>query len=49
MQSGDYIQYPQGVSFDVPKTYYDNDEDTRNDLFWEKIMKPGQPFKFAEE
>jgi hypothetical protein len=31
----------------VPKDYDYDDEEDREDRFWVKIMKPGQPFKFA--
>ena len=49
MKRGDYFQYPKGQSFKVPDHYNDEDEEDREDLFWEKIMKPHLPFKFAED
>jgi hypothetical protein len=33
----------------VPEYYIYEDEEDQEDLFWVKIMKPNQPFKFAED
>ena len=49
MQSGDYFQYPNEYPFKVPENYNYVDKDTRNELFWVKMMQPDQPFKFAED
>jgi len=49
MEGEDYFQHPQIYPFMVPKFYGEIDERTRKTLFWEKIMQPNQPFKFAEE
>ena len=51
MDQGDYPQYPTEVPFKVPDGYNDPDydEDTRNELFWVKIMKPELPFDFAKD
>jgi predicted GTPase len=49
MESGDYNQYPKGALFNEPEDYNEEDEITRKDRFWVKIMQPYQPFKFAEE
>jgi hypothetical protein len=49
MEGEDYFQHPQIFPFMVPEFYGELDERTRKTLFWEKIMQPNQPFKFAEE
>jgi hypothetical protein len=49
MRKGDHFQHPQIYPFIVPEFYSYFDEDIRKNLFWEKIMQPNQPFKFAEE
>jgi hypothetical protein len=49
MEIGDYIQYPKEVPFKVPEFYNEVDEEIRNELFWEKMMKPYQPFEFAKD
>jgi hypothetical protein len=48
MKSGDHLQYPNVGQFTVPEYYNKHDERYRKNLFWEKMMKPHQPFKFAE-
>jgi hypothetical protein len=49
MERGDYFQYPKEKPFKVPEDYNDEDEEDREDRFWMKLMKPNQPFKFAED
>jgi hypothetical protein len=48
MKIGDYPQYPTVDQFTVPEYYNKEDEVFRKNLFWVKMMKPHQPFKFAE-
>ena len=49
METGDYFQYPKEDPFKVPEYYNDEDEENLEDLFWVNIMKPDQPFEFAED
>ena len=48
MQTGDYFQRPD--PFILPQCYDDDelDNDTKEELFWVKMMKKDQPFEFAE-
>jgi hypothetical protein len=48
MEHGDYFQYPSKEPFKVPEHYNDVDAESRKELFWEKLMQPGQPFAFAK-
>ena len=48
MESGDYFQYPKEDPFKVPEGYNDVDDESRNELFWVKIMQPDLPFEFAK-
>ena len=47
MERGDYFQHPQIYPFSAPEFYGDFDENIRNNLFWEKMMQPNEPFDFA--
>ena len=48
MEGGDYFQCPNEEPFKVPEYYNDvDDEDTRKELFWVKLMQPDQPFEFS--
>ena len=49
MKSGDYFQYPKEDSFKVPEDCSEEDKEDIEDRFWVKIMKPDQPFEFAED
>jgi hypothetical protein len=52
MERGDYFQNPKEDSFNVSEESNIEDEEDQeegDDSFWVKIMKPGQPFKFAED
>jgi hypothetical protein len=49
MESGDYFQFPEEAPFKVPEYYNEFDYETQKELFWEKIMQPGQPFSFVKE
>ena len=50
MESGDFLQYPEVVPFNVPPHYDDYEEEPEifNTLFWVRIMRDHLPFKFSE-
>ena len=49
MESGDYLQCPKEEPFKVPEDYNEEDDESRKELFWVKIMQPGRPFEFAKD
>lgn len=48
MKLDDYFQYPNIDPFTFPESYTCLDEDEREERFWCKMMKAGQPFEFSE-
>ena len=49
MNKEDYFQCPKEVPFKVPEDYNYVDDEIRKELFWVKIMQPGQPFHFFKD
>jgi hypothetical protein len=49
MKLDDYFQYPNIDPFPFPESYNGLDEDEREERFWGKMMKAGQPFEFAKD
>jgi hypothetical protein len=49
MVKGDFLQYPIKGPFKEPEHYKEKKENIRKNLFWVRMMQPGQPFEFAKD
>jgi hypothetical protein len=43
------FQYPKQYPFKFPEFYNKHKEIIRKNLFWVRMMQPGQPFQFAKD